>query len=75
MHYICIHVFPQNMWYFSVTGTLPFLTLHSPSTVSSGDDYYGGSVSTGRRFKFGDGYVHSVYVSTVQKDTCVHCVL
>ena len=57
--------------YFPVTGTLSFLTLYSPSTVSSGDDNYGGSVSTEGAFEFGDGYVYSVYVSTVQKGTCV----
>ena len=58
------------MWYFPVTGILSFLTLYSPSTVSSGDSYYGGPVSTEGAFEFGDGYVYSVYVSTVQKDAC-----
>ena len=60
------------MWCFPVTGTLPFLTLFSPLTVSSGDEYYGGPVSTGlgRRFRFGDGNDFRVYVSTVQNDTC-----
>ena len=46
-----------------VTGTLSFLTLYSPSTVSSGDDDYSGPVSTGGAFEFGDGYIYSVYVS------------
>ena len=57
---------------FPVTGTLSFLTLYSPSTISRGNDYYGGRVSTGGAFEFGNGYIYSVYVSTVQKDTCVH---
>ena len=41
-------------------------------------------MSTGGAFEFGDGYIYSVYVSTVQKDTllsvdvrfsdaCIHC--
>ena len=50
---------------FSVTGTLSFLTLYSPSTFS-GDDNYVGPVSTGEAFEFGDGYIYSVYVSNVQ---------
>ena len=61
--------------YFPVTGTLPFLTLNSSSTVSSGDDNYGGSVSTGAAFEFGDGYIYSVYVSTVQNDTCIRAYI
>ena len=51
---------------FPVTGTLPFLTLYSASTVTRGDEYFGGPVSTLGTFEFGDGYVKSVYVSTVQ---------
>ena len=57
---------------FPFTGTLSFLTLYSPSTVTRGDEDYGGRVSTGGGFEFGNGYIYSVYVSTVQKDTCVH---
>ena len=57
------HVFHYVV--FSVTGTLSFLTLNSPSTVSRGDDNYGGSVSIGGTFEFGNGYISSVYVSTV----------
>ena len=53
---------------YPVTGTLSFLTLNSPSTVSSGDDNYGGAVSTRGAFDFGGGYIYNVHVSTVQKD-------
>ena len=58
------------MWYFPVTGRLSFLTLNSPSTLASGDDNYGvgDSVSTGGAFEFGDGYIYSVFVSTIQTD-------
>ena len=61
------------MVYFLVTGRLSFLTLYRATTLSRGFDSY--PVSTGGAFQFGDGYVYSVYVSTVEKDTCVHCVL
>ena len=40
--------------------------------MSSGDQTHGGPVSTGGAFEFGNGHIYSVYVSTVQKDTCVH---
>ena len=57
---------------FSITGTLFFLTLNSSSTVSSGDDNYGGPVSTGGAFEFGNSYIYNVYVSSIQTDTRVH---
>ena len=46
-----------------VTGTLSFLTLYSPSSISSGDDY-GGPVSTRGAFEFGNGYINVLRVST-----------
>ena len=56
---------------FPVTERLSFLTLYSPSTVSSGDEYYAGPVSTGTSsFEFGDDYIYSVYVSKT-----VHCIM
>ena len=30
---------------------------------------------TGGAFEFGDGYINSVYVSTVQKYTGLHCII
>ena len=71
MYYIYMYYLESYVVYFPVTGTLSFLTLHSPSTLASGDDNYGGFVSTGGAFEFGDGYIYSVYVSTVQKDACI----
>ena len=61
--------------FFPVTGTLFFLTLNSPSSVSSGDGDYGGPVSTRGAFEFGNSYIYSVYVSTIQKDICVQCTV
>ena len=60
-------------WYFPVTGTLSFVTLYSPSTLTSGDENYGGFLLTRTGFMFGNDYVYSIFVSAVQniKDTFV----
>ena len=71
MYYTCIPLICG----IPVTATLSFLTLNSPLTVSSGDDDYAGPVSTGTGFQFGDGYIHSVYVSIIQKDAYVYCTI
>ena len=62
-----IYMFSLDNYVVSpVTGTLSFLTLYSPSTVSSGDDDYSGPVSTGTSaFAFGNSYIYNVYVSTI----------
>ena len=58
----CLLWLYTRLLHLPVIGTLNFVTLYSATSLSREDDAYSSPISTDGAFRFGTGYVYSVYV-------------